>query len=61
MHFRVDCPTEEQGQEVSLPHPALSVASRHSTMNFDKWLRTSPTVSNCFSAREELISTELAN
>jgi hypothetical protein len=30
-------------------------------VNFDKWLCTSPTVSNCFSAREELISTELAN
>jgi hypothetical protein len=45
----------------SLPHPGLLIASRCSTVNFDKWLCTSPTVSNCFSAREELISTELAN
>jgi hypothetical protein len=45
----------------SLPHPDRLVASRCSTANLDKWLRTSPTVSNCFSAREELISTELAN
>lgn len=44
-----------------LPHPSLLVASRCSTVNFDKWLCTSPTVSNCFAAREELISTELAS
>jgi hypothetical protein len=44
-----------------LPHPNLLVASGCSTANFVKWLRTSPTFSNCFSAREELISTELAN
>lgn len=44
-----------------LPHPGLLVASRCSTVNFDRWLCTSPTVFNCFSAREELISTELAS
>lgn len=42
-----------------LPHPSWSVASRHSTLCFNAWLETSPTVFLCVSASEELISTEL--
>lgn len=52
---------KEQGhiKNSIIPHPLLSAASRHSTLNLDEWLSTSPTVWICFAASEELISTEL--